>query len=68
MKVCPTSGLQPALAEAGLEGIWTPILKPRLGYCDYGCNACGQVCPSGAIPPLPLAGSGRRSGCRRDRP
>jgi len=55
MKVCPTSGLQPVLFEAGLEGLWTPRLVPRLGYCDYGCNACGQICPSGAIPPLDLA-------------
>ena len=55
MKVCPTSGLQPALFEAGLEGLWTPRLVPRLGHCDYGCNACGQVCPSGAIPSLDLA-------------
>jgi polyferredoxin len=54
MKVCPTSGLQPALNEAGLEGFWTPVLKPRLGYCDYGCTACGHVCPSGAIPRLDL--------------
>ena len=54
MKVCPTSGLQPALFEAGLEGMWTPRLVSRLGYCDYGCNSCGQVCPSGAIPPLDL--------------
>jgi ferredoxin len=54
MKVCPTSGLQPALNEAGLEGFWTPVLKPRLGYCDYGCTACGHVCPSGAIPKLSL--------------
>jgi MauM/NapG family ferredoxin protein len=54
MKVCPTSGLQPTLIESGLEGLWTPRLVARLGYCDYGCNACGQICPSGAIPPLPL--------------
>jgi formate hydrogenlyase subunit 6/NADH:ubiquinone oxidoreductase subunit I len=52
MKACPTSGLQPTLLEAGLEGLWTPVLRSRLGYCDYACNACGQVCPSGAIPPL----------------
>lgn len=55
MKICPTSALQPALGEAGLEGLWTPVMIPRVGYCDYGCNACGQVCPSGAIPLLDLA-------------
>lgn len=31
MKVCITNGLQPTLFEAGLEGLWTPILVPRLG-------------------------------------
>jgi NAD-dependent dihydropyrimidine dehydrogenase PreA subunit len=55
MKVCPTSGLQPALAEAGLEGLWSPVLRSRLGYCDYSCTACGHTCPSGAIPRLGLA-------------
>jgi len=34
--------------------LWTPHLAPRLGQCDYGCHACGQVCPSGAIRPLSL--------------
>ena len=55
MKVCPTGGLQPTLAEAGLEGIWTPRLAPRLGYCVYDCNLCGQVCPTEAIAPLSVA-------------
>jgi formate hydrogenlyase subunit 6/NADH:ubiquinone oxidoreductase subunit I len=41
--------LQPAISEAGLEGLWTPRLVPKLGYCDYTCNLCGQVCPTGAI-------------------
>jgi ferredoxin len=54
LQACPTSGLQPALSEAGVEGLWTPVLVPRLGYCDYSCNACGQVCPVGAIPALSL--------------
>ena len=54
LKVCPTSGLQPSLAQAGWSGLWTPVLVPRLGYCDYGCNACGEACPTGAIPPLAL--------------
>ncbi len=52
MKVCLTNGLHPTFAEAGLEGLWTPILVPRLGYCEYGCNLCSQVCPTGAIRPV----------------
>jgi polyferredoxin len=54
VKVCPTSGLQPSFSESGLEGLWTPVLVSRLGYCDYSCHACGQVCPSEAIPDLTL--------------
>ena len=54
MKVCPTSALQPALTEAGLEGVWSPVLVPRLGYCDYGCKACGDICPTDAVPTLTL--------------
>jgi len=54
MKVCITNGLQPTLLEAGLEGIWSPLLVPRLGYCEYRCTLCGQVCPTGAIKRLRL--------------
>lgn len=54
MKVCPTGGLQPALTEAGLEGLWTPRLVPHVGYCDFNCNLCGRVCPTEAIEPLTL--------------
>ncbi|MBN1380128.1 MAG: 4Fe-4S binding protein [Deltaproteobacteria bacterium] len=54
MKVCLTGGLQPALFEAGLEGIWSPVLVPRIGYCEYNCTLCGQVCPTGAIKKLSL--------------
>jgi polyferredoxin len=54
MKVCITNGLQPTLFEAGLEGLWSPILIPRLGYCEYRCTLCGQVCPTGAIKRLSL--------------
>lgn len=49
MKVCITNGLQPAFLEAGLEGMWSPLLVPRMGYCEYRCTLCGQVCPTGAI-------------------
>ncbi|MDD5774425.1 MAG: 4Fe-4S binding protein [Candidatus Omnitrophica bacterium] len=52
MKVCVTNGLQPAFLEAGISGIWTPHLVPEIGYCEYHCTLCGNVCPTGAIPRL----------------
>jgi len=55
IRACPTGGLQPTGLEAGLEAFFTPRLVSRAGACDYACTACGQVCPSGAIPLLELA-------------
>ncbi|HEU4405391.1 MAG TPA: 4Fe-4S binding protein [Polyangiaceae bacterium] len=49
MKVCPNNALHPALFEAGVEGLWTPILIARIGYCEHSCVLCGQACPTGAI-------------------
>ncbi|MCF6157434.1 MAG: 4Fe-4S dicluster domain-containing protein [wastewater metagenome] len=54
MRVCKTNGLHPALLEAGIGGVWTPKLIPRIGYCDYGCVLCTRVCPSGALKRLSL--------------
>ena len=54
MKVCIGHTLQPALLEAGPVGLWTPLVVPRIGYCEYNCTLCGQVCPTGAIAPLKL--------------
>jgi MauM/NapG family ferredoxin protein len=54
MRVCPTNVLQPAFFESGLSGIWTPHLVNDIGYCEYNCNLCGEVCPTGAIPKLPV--------------
>ena len=49
MKVCPNNALHPSFSEAGLEGIWTPVLVPRIGYCEPSCVLCSQACPTGAI-------------------
>ncbi|MBN1657839.1 MAG: 4Fe-4S binding protein [Anaerolineae bacterium] len=54
VRVCPTQGLQPSLFEAGVQGFLTPRLVPRLGACSFSCTACGQVCPTGAVPRLAL--------------
>ncbi len=52
MKVCPTNVIQPTFMEAGLEGIWSPVLKMKLGYCEFECTLCTQVCPTDAIQEL----------------
>jgi len=54
MKVCIKNAIHPTLMEAGLEGVWTPYLKMQLGYCEYNCTLCGQVCPTGAIEQLTM--------------
>ncbi|MFH1063429.1 MAG: 4Fe-4S binding protein [Candidatus Omnitrophota bacterium] len=54
MKVCPTNGLQPVIAEAGIRGLWSPQLVADIGYCEYNCMLCSQVCPTGAIKKLAL--------------
>ncbi len=53
MKVCLRKALYPASLEGGMLALYTPMLVPRLGYCEYNCTLCGQVCPTSAIPRLP---------------
>jgi len=49
MKVCPNNSLHPTLDQAGIEGLWTPTLVPRIGYCEPSCVLCSEACPTGAI-------------------
>ena len=48
-QACPTRAIQPAIAQAGVEGLWTPVLVMRRGACEFACTRCGEVCPTGAI-------------------
>ena len=56
MRICPTNVIQPAGLQAGLEGLWTPVLNFRIGTsgCQLNCVACGNVCPTAAIRPISL--------------
>ena len=49
MRVCPNDSLQPAFTEAGLDGFWSPVVTPKIGYCEPSCVLCSEVCPTGAI-------------------
>ncbi len=52
---CPNQAILPAGFEGGWDSLWTPIINSfEGGACDYDCNLCGQICPSGAIPALSL--------------
>lgn len=53
-KACPFNVLQPLGFQQGLEGLWTPHVVADHAGCAPSCNACGQVCPTGAIRALPL--------------
>jgi ferredoxin len=56
MRICPGNIIQPALLEAGVQGLWTPAVDYRIGRsgCQPNCIACGQVCPTAAIRPVSL--------------
>jgi ferredoxin len=53
-KACPNNVLQPMSFQHGLVGLWTPEVVADWAGCESSCNACGQVCPTGAIRALPL--------------
>jgi NAD-dependent dihydropyrimidine dehydrogenase PreA subunit len=53
-QACPSDVLQPLSFQQGLEGLWTPHVVADWAGCASSCNACGQVCPTGAIRALPL--------------
>lgn len=55
IRVCPTNVLQPATFEAGVEGLWTPIMISKMGWCELNCTLCSQVCPTGAIREISIA-------------
>ena len=59
MRVCPTNVIHPAGLQAGIEGIWTPMLNFRMGTsgCQRGCIACGNLCPTAAIRPATVDGN-----------
>lgn len=46
---CPTQVLQPSFLEYGLLGIMQPRMDYIIGFCNYDCTICTDVCPSGAI-------------------
>ena len=49
---CPTKVLQPSLTEWGMFNIFQPFMDYNTSFCNYECNVCSDVCPTGAIIPI----------------
>ena len=52
VSVCPTRVLTPSFLDFGLAGLLQPKMNYEKSFCEYECNLCGRVCPTGAILPL----------------
>jgi MauM/NapG family ferredoxin protein len=46
---CPTNVIIPDLGSTGVEGLFTPVLDMRRGWCEPSCIRCGEVCPTEAL-------------------
>lgn len=58
-RVCPTRIIRPSDDLSDPVGLLAPRLDFSGGYCLPGCDACGEVCPMGAIRRFEAAEKGR---------
>jgi ferredoxin len=49
ISVCPTKVLQPSFTEWGVFNIFQPFMDYSTNFCNYDCNKCSEICPTGAI-------------------
>ena len=54
VSACPTKVITPSFLDYGIGGLFQPLMNYSKSFCDYECNICGRVCPTGAILSLPL--------------
>ncbi|HEY9053739.1 MAG TPA: 4Fe-4S binding protein [Rectinemataceae bacterium] len=56
---CPAKIIRPSTGQLGMTALLVPRLDYDISYCQYECTACMDVCPSGALEKLDLAGKKR---------
>ena len=54
VSACPSHVLQPSFLEYGFTGMMQPRLDFHASFCNFDCVRCTEVCPTGAILPLPM--------------
>jgi ferredoxin len=55
VSICCNQVLQPSFFELGAASIMQPRMDYHIGFCNYECNDCSKVCPTGAILPVDLS-------------
>ena len=58
---CPSPDYHAQADVVPGPGLMMPVLSYDKGFCNYNCNACTQVCPSGAIMPVGMEDKKRYS-------
>ncbi len=54
VNACPNDVLQPAFLEYGLVGLMQPRMDYWIGFCNFECTRCLDVCPTGALLPVEI--------------
>lgn len=54
IRACPSGIIHPDTGQAGIFGLLSPVVRYEKEYCVENCNACTEVCPSGALQALNL--------------
>lgn len=64
VRACPNGIIQFGGTGAGWAGVLAPEVSFDWDYCPPSCTACGQVCPTGAIPRFTRANKAKQPmGC-----
>ncbi len=67
MAACPTGVIRSDVGRTGLEGLFSPILDMRRGWCEPSCTRCMEVCPTGALRVVEAAAKQAIGGPARER-
>lgn len=54
VSACPTHVIQPSKNEFGWEHIMQVRMDFKTGFCNYECQRCTEVCPTGALTSIML--------------
>lgn len=54
VSVCSTQVLQPSFLEFGFLNMLHPRMNNKYGFCNYKCTECLDICPTGALNPMPV--------------